>query len=140
MRNNRLLSLLTAGAVGVIASLTVAMSPAAAAWGNCPDKAICLYKDSGGNGPMAVLSGDVRYAYNLTNVNFNNGQNANDQVSSIYNRSGQSYLQWTCAVLYLDINQQPASDTVWVHGSGQAIDVGNSRFNDKLSSLDFTVC
>jgi hypothetical protein len=77
----------------------------------------------------------------MTDVWFTNGQRANDQVTSIWNLSGRyGDGSWTCARAYFDINERPSSDVLWIHGSGQAFELGPGRFNDKISSISLSIC
>jgi len=122
--------------VMVYAGLAAVLSPAASAnYDNCPNGYLCLYQHANGTGSKAILPPPNIY-WNFSNVYFLNGVNANDQVSSVYNRTS-----W-CAVLYRD-NDLVGSDSSWV-GPGQKRDYGygqvESRFNDVISSILFRTC
>ena len=123
--------------VMVYAGLAAVLSPAASAnYDNCPNGYLCLYQHANGTGSKAILTGHAGYAWNFSNVYFLNGVNANDQVSSVFNRTS-----W-CAVFYRNYDLQ-YWDTSWV-GRGQRRDYGwgavESRFNDILSSVQLVAC
>jgi hypothetical protein len=115
-------------------------TPALANYDKCPDRSLCLYQDWHGKGSKAIITpyqqGEL-YSFH-GNIRFLNGQDANDQVSSLYNRSR------FCVELFPDFGRG-GTDVSWA-APEQQLDYSPDRpnqqvrFNDQFSSVLFTAC
>ncbi|MEU6301183.1 peptidase inhibitor family I36 protein [Streptomyces chartreusis] len=128
----RFTSLCTAlglAAAGVVASAPIAQASTATverdvtitAYQDCPVGWFCAWEDAGGWGRMARFqtgSDDLR-DFNL-----------NDQISSVWNRTGRTFCTW------LNINRDGAT---WPVGNWQGNTSQYNR-NDNISSLHVGAC
>lgn len=115
-------------------------SPAFANYDKCPDRSLCLYQDINGRGSKAIITprqnGEL-YSFRGP-IKFLNGQDANDQVSSLYNKSDY------CVEMFPDFGGY-GTDVSWA-APDQKNDYGPAepnqqyRFNDQFSSVLFTNC
>ena len=134
---NRWAFKIVAAAAGAVGLTSLVGSPAQAAnppYSGCTNGGLCLYQDANGAGSKTILFGYSGTFWNFSNVYFYNGVNANDQVSSVWNRTPY------CAVLYRNYNAD--GDTAWA-GPGQKLDFGSGTqawFNDITSSVRLTNC
>ncbi|MEV6715802.1 peptidase inhibitor family I36 protein [Lentzea sp. NPDC051208] len=121
-----------AAAVGATALILTALPATAqsgagdvsiAAWEGCDPGEFCVYEHANGVGPKRAAfqyrAPDLR-AFNL-----------NDQVSSVWNRTGQTW----CT--FLDINYGGAT---WPVGAGWKGNSGVYNRNDNISSLRAGTC
>lgn len=128
-RFTRLCAALGLAAVGVMASVptaqasttTVERDVSITAYQDCPVGWFCVWEDAGGWGRMARFqtgSDDLR-DFNL-----------NDQISSVWNRTGKTFCTW------LNINRDGAT---WPVGNWQGNTSQYNR-NDNISSLRVGGC
>lgn len=128
-RFTRLCAALGLAAAGMVASVPTAQASTATverdvsitAYQDCPVGWFCAWEDAGGLGRMARFqtgSDDLR-DFNL-----------NDQISSVWNRTGRTFCTW------LNINRDGAT---WAVGNWQGNTSQYNR-NDNISSLHVGAC
>ena len=98
----KLATAVAASAFAAAAALFATAAPASATnppYSGCPGWSLCLYQDGNGAGTKAIIippaAGGGSSVWKLYNVNFLNGINANNQVSSWLNNSN-------CQVQFFD--------------------------------------
>ncbi|AUI60211.1 hypothetical protein BKN51_19750 [Amycolatopsis sp. BJA-103] len=87
-----------------------------AAYSDCPSGWFCVWEHANGQGRM------IRFQTGSADLR---GQNANDQISSVYNRTSRIWCTYT------DINY---GGTLWRVSAGWRGNVP-SQLNDRISSL-----
>jgi Peptidase inhibitor family I36 len=136
MKKRLSMGLLSAVLMGV-GGIAVLAPEASANYDGCPVSALCLYQNQNGTGSKAIINDTPGFIFDFPGqpgrmgINFLNGQNANDQVSSAFNRST------ACTLLFRDIGGQPRDSSIVFLGPGQRADLSQPGFNDTFSSVQF---
>lgn len=121
----RLVTTLTAAAIGAVGVIAVA-TPAQAAF-NCRTLVGCLYQNANGTGGVRE---EVTFNRDFAGDRFNNGVGLNDQTTSVENADPDYYFD-------LSEHRNNGGFTLMVLPGQQLGNLGSYSFNDEASSLEF---
>jgi len=126
-----------AAGIALCASSLASAIPAEAAdtYGGCGNESLCVYQNiSGGGARLSIPISSFKKSgwVNLTGRWFNNGLNANDQVSSVWVHSSSA-----CVTFTTDIN---GGGQAWGMGYALGGKADSVPYNDQFSSFKYDNC